>query len=156
MRRNLACFAVCGLLAIASAGCTGGNSTGHHKPEHARTASVVGRPQTANLVMARGHATAQYVITAPDPARYVFDVAVTARASTNVAVKIRTWYGAVFPSILISSHQSDACRLKGSRDVCLEHFPVLPAQRAGAWTVIATKPSGPATTVRITITFAKP
>ena len=156
MRRNFARFAVCSLLAIGSAGCTGGNTSGHNIQKHPRAASVIGRPQTANLVMARGHTTARYVITAPSPAKYVFDVAVTARASTNVAVKIRTWYGAVFPSILISSHQSGDCRLKGSQDVCLEHFPLLAAERAGAWTVVATKQSGPATTVRIAITFAKP
>lgn len=147
---------MCSLLGIGSAGCTGGNSTGHHEPGHARTARVVGRPQAAKLVMASGRASAHYMITAPDPARYAFDVSVTAPASTNVAVKIRTWYGAVFPSILLSSHQSGECRLRGSQDVCLEHFPALAAERAGAWTVVASKRSGPATTVRIAITFAKP
>jgi hypothetical protein len=73
-----------------------------------------------------------------------------------VAVSIHTWYGAVFPSILGSSHQSGACGLRGPEDICFELFPVLPAQRAGAWTVVAAKQSGPAATVRIVITFAKP
>ena len=156
MRRNLACFAMCSLLAIASAACTGSNSTGQHEREHARATRVIGRPQTANLAMSSGRSSAQYVITAPDPARYGFDVSVSAPASIDVAVSIHTWYGAAFPSILSSSHQSDVCRLRGSQDVCFELLPLLPAQRAGAWTVVASKQSGPATTVRIVITFAKP
>ena len=88
--------------------------------------------------------------------RYAFDVSVSAPASVDVAVRIDTWYGAECPSILVSSHQSDSCKLSGSEDVCFERFPLLPAQRAGAWTVVAAKPSGPATTVRVVITFAKP
>ena len=154
MRRSLACLAMCSLLAIASAACTGSNGTGKHEREHAGTASVIGRPQAANLAMSGGRSSAQYVITAPDPARYGFDVSVTAPASIDVAVSIHTWYGAVFPSILSSSHQSGACRLRGSQDVCFELFPFLPAQRAGAWTVVAAKQSGPAAIVRIVITFA--
>ena len=147
---------MCGLLAIASAACTGSNGTGKHEPEHAGTTSVIGRPQAANLALASGRSSARYVITAPDPARYGFDVSVTAPASIEVAVSIHTWYGAVFPSILSSSRQSDVCRHRGSEDICFELFPLLPAQRAGAWTVIAAKQSGPAATVRIVITFAKP
>jgi hypothetical protein len=156
VRRTLACLAMCSMLAIAGTACTGSTSTGNHEREHAGTASVIGRPQAANLAMSTGHSSAQYVITAPDPARYGFDVSVTAPASIDVAVSIRTWYGAVFPSILTSSHQPGACRLTGSEDICSELFPFLPAQRAGAWTVVAAKQSGPAATVRIVITFAKP
>ena len=147
---------MCSVLAIASAACTGSNGTGKHDQEYAGTTSVIGRPQAANLAMSRGRSSAQYVITAPDPARYGFDVSVTAPASIDVAVSIRTWYGAIFPSILSSSHQSGTCRLKDSEDFCFELFPLLEAQRAGAWTVVAAKQSGPAATVRIVITFAKP
>jgi hypothetical protein len=156
VRRNLACLAMCGVLAIASAACTGSNGTGTHEQEHAGTTSVTGRPQAANLAMSSGRSSAQYVITAPDPARYGFDVSVTAPASIDVAVSIRTWYGAIFPSILSSSRQSGVCRRRGSEDLCYEVFPLLPAQRAGAWTVVAAKQSGPAATLRIVITFAKP
>ena len=156
MRRKLACLALCGALATASAACTGSNSTGNHQREHPGTTSVTGRPQAATLAMSRGRSSAQYVITAPDPARYGFDVSVTAPASIDVAVSIHTWYGAIFPSILTSSHQPDACRLTGSKDICFELFPLLPAQRPGAWTVVAAKQSGPAATIRIVITFAKP
>ena len=156
MRRQLACLALCSFLAIASAACTGSTSTGTHQQEHAGTTSVTGRPQAANLAMSSGRSSAHYVITAPDPARYGFDVSVTAPASIDVAVSIHTWYGAILPSILSSSHQPDVCRLRGSKDICFELFPFLPAQRAGAWTVVAAKQSGPATTVRIVITFTKP
>ena len=144
---------MCSLLAVASAACTGSTST-RHQPERAGTTSIIGRPQAANLALASGRSSARYVITAPDPARYGFDVSVTAPASIDVAVSIHTWYGAVFPSILISSHQSGVCKLTGSEEICSELFPFLPAQRAGAWTVVAAKQSGPATTVRIVITFA--
>jgi hypothetical protein len=156
MRRNLACCALCSLLVLASAACTGRASTGQREPVHAGTTSVIGRPQAASLAMASGRSSAHYVITAPDPARYGFDVGVTAPASIDVAVSVHTWYGAVSPSILISSRQSGTCRLKGSQDICFELFPLLEAQRAGAWTVVAAKQSGPAATVRIVITFVKP
>jgi hypothetical protein len=156
VRRYVAYFAICSLLAIASAACTGSTSAGTHQREQAGTTSVIGRPQAANLAMSTGRSSAQYVITAPDPARYGFDVSVEAPASIDAAVSIHTWYGAVFPSILSSSRQPDVCRLRGSEDICFELFPLLPAQRAGAWTVVAAKQSGPAATVRIVITFTKP
>ena len=154
MRRNLACCALGSLLALASAACTASTSTGQRDREHPGTTSLIGRPQAANLAMASGRSSVRYVITAPDPARHGFDVRVTAPASIDVAVRIRTWYGADLPSILISSHQPGTCRLKGSQDTCLERFPLLEAQHAGAWTVVANKQSGPAATVRIVITFA--
>ena len=153
MRRNLARLALCSLLAIGSAACTG--STRPHEPEHTGAISVAGKPQAANLAMPSGRSSARYVITAPDPARYGFDVSVTAPASIDVAVSIHTWYGAVFPGILSSSRQPGACRLRGSQDVCFELFPRLEAQRAGAWTVVVAKQSGPATTVRVVITFTR-
>jgi hypothetical protein len=117
---------------------------------------MTGRPQAASLAMPAGRSSAQYTITAPDPARYQFDVTVTAPASVDVGLSIRTWYGAIFPSILASTHQPGACGPSGSQDVCSELFPFLPAQQAGSWTVIAAKQSGPAVTVRIVITFVKP
>lgn len=156
MRRNLVCLALCSVLAIASAACTGSNSTVSHQLDHTGTIGVIGHPQAANLAMSSGHSSARYVINAPDPARYGFDVSVTAPAAIDVAVSIHTWYGAIFPSILTSSRQPGVCRVTGSEDICSELFPFLPAQRAGAWTVVAAKQSGPAATVRIAITFAKP
>jgi hypothetical protein len=149
-------MAVGGLLALSAAACTGGGATGHPAGNTASPAGAVGRPQAASLSLSAGRSSVQYWITAPDPARYAFDVTVTAPASVNVGVSIRTWYGAIFPSILDSSHDASACQLRGSEDVCFEMFPVLPAQHAGRWTVVAAKPSGPAATIRIAITFVKP
>jgi hypothetical protein len=106
--------------------------------------------------MLAGRSSAQYEITAPDPAKYPFDVIVTAPVSVNIGVSIRTWYGAIFPSILVSSHEAGLCKARDSKDVCSELFPLLPAQRAGIWTVVAAKQSGPSATVRIAITFVKP
>ena len=156
MRRGLAGTAVGVLLALCAAACTGGGATGHLAGSTASPVGSVGRPQAASLLMSVGRSSVQYGITAPDPARYAFDVAVTAPVSVDVGVSIRTWYGAIFPSILVSSHDAGACQLRGSEDVCFERFPFLPAQRAGRWTVVAAKQSGPAATIRIAITFVKP
>ncbi len=100
-----------------------------------------------------GRSLAQYRITAPSPAKYGFDVTVIAPASADVGVSIRTWYGAIFPSILTSMHDPGSCRTRGSQDMCFERFPRLEAQRAGTWTVVASKRSGPAATVRVAIVF---
>jgi hypothetical protein len=159
MRRGLACVVAAGLLALSAAACTTGGDANEHDSESpgknsASPASVVGRPQAASLAMSAGRSSAQYKITAPDPARYAFDVTVTAPASVDVSVSIRTWYGAIFPSILGSSHDAGFCRVRSSQDVCFELFPFLPAQRAGSWTVVAAKQSGPAATVHIVITFS--
>jgi hypothetical protein len=105
------------------------------------------------LVLPAGRSSAQYRITAPSPAKYGFDVTVIAPASADVGVSIRTWYGAIFSSILTSTHDPGACRTRGSQDVCFERFPQLEAQRAGTWTVVASKRSGPAATVRVAIVF---
>jgi hypothetical protein len=148
------------MFALSGAACTGGHANEHNsespRKNSASPASVIGTPQAASLAMSAGRSSAQYKITAPDPARYGFNVTVTAPVSVDVSVSIRTWYGAVFPSILDSSHDAGSCRVRSSHDVCFELFPFLPAQRAGSWTVVAAKQSGPAATVHIVITFASP
>jgi len=149
-------MAVGGLLALSAAACTSGGATGHPAGTTASPVGVIGKPQAANLAMSAGRSSAQYGITAPDPARYAFDLAVTAPVSVDVGLSIRTWYGAILPSILDSSHDAGWCQAHGSEDVCFERFPFLPAQRAGHWTVVAAKRSGPAATVRIAITFVTP
>ena len=149
-------MAVGGLLALSAAACTGGGATRPLTGSTASPTGAVGRPQAASLLMPAGRSSVQYGITAPDPARYAFDVAVTAPASVDIGVSIRTWYGAILPSILVSSHDPGWCQARGSEDVCFERFPFLPAQRAGRWTVVAAKTSGPAATIRIVITFVKP
>jgi hypothetical protein len=148
-------MAVGGLLALSAAACTGGGAAGHPAGTTASPVGVIGKPQAANLAMSAGRSSAQYGITAPDPARYAFDVAVTAPVSVDVGLSIRTWYGAILPSILDSSHDAGSCQRRGYDDACFERFPFLPAQRAGHWTVVAAKTSGPAATIRIVITFVK-
>jgi len=156
MRPGLAGVAVGGLLALSAAACTGGGATGHTPGSIPSPAGLIGKPQAASLVLPAGRSSVQYAITAPDPARYAFDIAVTAPTSIDVGVSIRTWYGAVFPSILDSSHDLSACQVRRSEDICFEMFPFLPAQDAGRWTVVAAKRSGPAATIRIAITFVTP
>lgn len=159
MRRYLAAMAVCGALAVTVTACTGGggNSRGGQGPAGtiARTSPDVQRPQASALVLAAGRSSARYRITAPSPARYAFTVTVAAPASVDVAVTIITWYGAIL-SILDSTHEPGWCTRQGAQDICFERFPFLPAQLAGTWTVIASKRLGPAATVRIAVTFAKP
>lgn len=160
MRRGFAATAICGVLVLAAAGCTGGS--GNHRgapspsPDPAGSSAVAVRPQAASLLLPAGRSSAQFRITAPSPAQYGFDVTVTAPASADVGVSIRTWYGAIFPSILDSTRDPAWCRTRGSQDVCFERFPLLEAQQAGTWTVVASKRSGPAATVRVAIVFATP
>src|ERR1700685_125585 len=156
MRRGRPGLAVGVLFALSAAACTSSGATGHPVGSTASPAGVVEQPQAASLSMSVGRSSVQYGITAPDPARYPFDVTVTAPVSVDVGVSIRTWYGAILPSILNSSHDASACQLRRSEDVCFERFPFLPAQRAGRWTVVVAKPSGPAATIRIAITFVRP
>jgi hypothetical protein len=96
----------------------------------ARTSGVTEPPQAARLALSAGHSSAQYLITAPSPAEYTFDVSVTAPAPADVNVNIRTWHGALL-SILSSTHDRGVCGRRGSEDTCFERFPFLPAQLAG-------------------------
>jgi hypothetical protein len=153
-------MAVCGALTLTATACTGGGGNSRGSQSHAtaiaRTSSpAVQRPQASSLVLAAGRSSARYRITAPSPAQYAFTVTVAAPASVDVAVNISTWYGALL-SILGSTHQPGSCRPQGTQDLCFERFPFLPAQLAGTWTVIASKQRGPAATVRVAVTFARP
>jgi hypothetical protein len=152
-------MATCGALALAVAACSGGGGSARGTPSHgnniARTSGVTEPRQAARLALSAGHSSAQYLITAPSPAQYTFDVSVTAPGSADVVVNIRTWYGALL-SILSSTHDQGVCVRRGSEETCFERFPFLPAQLAGKWTVIASKRSGPPATVRVAVTFGKP
>ncbi len=151
---RLAATAVCVAAGLAATACTGGAPG---VPDHGRrTASAIGQPQVASLVLAAGASSAQYRITAPSPAQYGFDVTVTAPASADVSVNARTWYGATLGILVSTRDLRGSCTPKSSQDVCFERFPLLPAQRAGSWTIVATKRSVPAAVVRIAITFARP
>ncbi len=160
MPRNVTPLAVCGLLALTVAACTGGaaGDRGAQSRDHAtvRTAADPERPQTATLALAPGHSSAQYRITVPSPAHYEFDVAVTAPASANVSIKADTWYGITLSILSSTRDLHESCKRQSSKAVCLGHFPLLPAQRAGTWTVVASKKSGPAANVRSMVTFFRP
>jgi hypothetical protein len=160
MTRRMMAMAVCGMLALAAGACTGGGGSARapqsHREHMTRTAAGVGRPQAASLMLPAGRSSARYRITAPSPAQYGFKVTVIAPAAASVSVNARTWYGAVL-SILISTRDlREWCRRLGSQDICFERFPLLPAQRAGTWTIVASKHSEPAAVVRIAIMFARP
>jgi hypothetical protein len=154
--RCLAATAVCGVVVLAATACTGGGRNDHGAQGHVPAAAAIGRPQAASLVLPAGRSSAQYRIAAPAPAQYGFDVTVTAPASADVSVNARTWYGATLGILVSTRDLQGSCTRKNSQDVCSERFPLLPAQRAGIWTIVAAKRSMPAATVRIAITFAKP
>jgi hypothetical protein len=80
---------------------------------------------------------------------------ITAPVAADVAVHIHTWYG-VDLGVLDTTHDSAWCRTHGESSTCLSRLPILEAQLARRWTVIATKRSGPAATVNVAITFTNP
>ena len=157
--RRLAAMAACGLLALAVAACNDGVGSARGTPGHGkkivRAGSVVEHLQPGELVLPAGRSSAQYRITAPSPAKYAFDVSVTAPASATVAVNMRTWYGTML-SVLDSTHDRAWCRRRGSQDICFLPFPFLPAQLAGKWMVVASKQLGPPAAVRVVVAFTKP
>jgi hypothetical protein len=107
------------------------------------------------LRLAAGRSAAHFTIVAPPPPKYTWNVLVAAAPATaDVAVKIHTWYGADL-QVLTSTHDAEWCTPSATRSTCVLPFPLLEAQQAGRWTVIATKPSGPSATVHIVITFNK-
>jgi hypothetical protein len=59
-------------------------------------------------------------------------------------------------SVLETTHQREACAIIGTRLHCSLRFAIGANQTPGPWTVIAKKRTGPATTMRIQITFYRP
>jgi len=156
MRISVA-MAACGMVALSAVACTGRTSGANHHGSGAGTTVAALQPQTATFVLAAGYSSGQHQITAPSPANYEFDVTISASASANVSLNARTSGGVILR--LISStrdYQDYSCKGQGSQNVCLGRFPRLPAQRGGTWTLIVSKRSYPAATVRVVITFAKP
>ena len=155
--RRFTGMACCGLVAFGVTACTGGNGNDHSARAHSqKNPGAIERPQAAKLALAPGRSSAQYTITAPSPAQYEFDVSVTAPTSADVSVNAQTWYGATLGLLASSRDLQSSCHKTGSENVCFEQFPLLPAQRAGSWTIVATKQSDPAAAVQVAITFAKP
>ena len=159
MAKRLTVIAACSIFVLATNACTAGNNSGSSRThEHAkkttRTDTAAEQRQAARLVLPAGHSSARSPITAPPPAQYSFNVTVAAPASANVSVNALTWYGATF-SILVSTREQGVCRRLGSQNTCFERFPLLPGERGGKWTVIASKRSRQAAKVLVTFTFSK-
>jgi hypothetical protein len=152
-------MAICGVLALAAGACTGGGgnarATQSHRQHVTRGSAGTGRPQAASLMLAEGRSSARYRITAPSPARYGFEVTVIAPAAANVSVNARTWYGANSAFSSPRAIFENRAGARAPRTSALSDFRCcLPS--AGTWTIVASKHSEPAATVRIAITFAKP
>lgn len=156
--RRIVGVAACGFVALGAVACTGTTNDAHHHGGSRTGATIAGlQPQTATIVLAAGHSSGQHQITAPSPANYEFDITVRAPASANVSLNARTSNGVILG--LLSStrnHQDYSCKHQGSQIVCVGRFPRLPAQRGGTWTLLASKRSDPAATIRVVVTFAKP
>jgi hypothetical protein len=163
-------WAVCvvAVLAFGACGCEGSNSrrAAPKSVDAAPRGTGVRLSQGAVLALPVGHTSAEYRITAPSPARYDFDVALNLPTAAHVVVQFRTWYGAVLDILDYKpgeqresstvNNQAVGCESAGSRLICVQHYPLLPAQKAGAWTVIVSKRSVPAAMVRIAVKFHNP
>jgi hypothetical protein len=124
------------------------------------------RPQAAWLALPTGRSSAHFRITAPSPARYDFDVALNLPAAAHVVVQFRTWYGAALDVLdyrpgeqtesSTVNNSDTGCKLAKSRVLCVQHYPLLEAQKAGAWTVVVSKRSVPPAAVRVVVTFHNP
>jgi hypothetical protein len=111
-----------------------------------------GKPQGRSLRLPEGRASRRFTITAFDPPTHTYDVRVVTRASADLGVQMRTWYGQ--PLQVLDSIRGDSiCHIRLGRADCFLAFPALEAQRAGEWTVIVRKRSGPAVAVRVEVTF---
>jgi hypothetical protein len=115
--------------------------------------SFVVRPQEAVLRLARGRSTARFEITAVP--HDTWDVRITAPASADFEVDALKSDGERL-SLLETTHQREVCATTSRRVHCFMRFAVGANQTPGRWTVIAKKHTGPATTMRIQITFHRP
>jgi hypothetical protein len=114
---------------------------------------LVGRAQTAFLWLPSGRTSARYPITALSPSRYTFDVAVRAPSSAVFKVVMYTWYGATLS--VLDATRGHGCASSRRLTVCVLRFPLLPAQKAGRWSVIVSKRSERPTWVRVAVKFNK-
>jgi hypothetical protein len=84
-----------------------------------------------------------------------WDVRISAPASAEFEVDALKSDGERL-SLLETTHQREACVITGTRLHCFLRFAVGTNQTPGSWTVIAKKRTGPATTMRVQITFYRP
>ena len=147
----------CSTLAVGACPASSGSDRGSlsHGKEIVRTDGAVQEPQSAAVGAISRTLFGALPYYRPSPANSSLHVSVTAPASVNVAVNIRTWYGTTL-TILDSSHDRTWCRRRASNDICFLPLPFLPAQLADKWTVVASKQSGAQATVGLVVTFAKP
>jgi hypothetical protein len=111
-----------------------------------------GKPQKQTLRLGPGPATRRFQVTAFDPPTHTYDVHVRTDAGADISVQMRTWYGQRL-RILDAIERDSSCHVRNGKADCLFAFPALEAQRAGPWTVIVEKRSGPPVTVRVGLTF---
>jgi hypothetical protein len=84
-----------------------------------------------------------------------WDVRISAPASAEFEVDALKSDGERL-SLLETTHQREACVITGTRLHCFLRFAVGTNQTPSSWTVIAKKRTGPATTMRVQITFYRP
>lgn len=118
--------------------------------------SLEGRPQVGLLHLARGGASARFTVTALSPPTRTYDVLVETSDVADLRVSIHTWYGTSLrvQGATVATNASN-CHVTGSERSCRSHFPELANERAGPWTIFASKQSGPPVTARISVTFAR-
>ncbi len=117
------------------------------------------------LRLTKGRSSGRYTIIAPSPALYAFDVSTDMPRSAALSILLRTSYGAVFtgpeyrPNATSESSRANsesACSVHGARLKCVGHYPLLPAQKGGNWTVVVSKRSQAPASVRVGLTFYRP
>lgn len=117
------------------------------------------------LRLTKGRSTAQYTIIAPSPALYAFDVSTDMPRSATLRILLRTSYGVVLtageyrPNSTRESstaNSESACSVHRARLTCIGHYPLLPAQKGGKWTVVVSKRSQAPASVRVGLTFYRP
>lgn len=116
------------------------------------TESLEGKPQASVLRLGAGRSAARFTVTALNPPTHTYDVRVRTQSSADISVRIRTWYGQSL-RVLDSVGDDLSCNVKRGHADCVSAFPALEAQRAGPWTVIVSKRSGPPVAVRVAVAF---
>lgn len=143
--------------ALLVAGCGGGGpkSNAGASTRGPSSTALAGHPQVAVLHLSAGRSTARFTIVALPPAQFAWNARVTAPASADLHVSVLTWYG-VKLDVLKSTRNGALCSVSHGRSNCVTSFPLLEAQRAGRWAVVASKRSTAPASVRVAITFSKP
>jgi len=148
-----------GAATVLIAGCGSGHPTAPvRQPDTASSTpaslvSLVGRPQEAALRLSSGLSAARFAITAV--AHEAWDAQISAAANADFEVEALKSDGERL-HLLETTHQREGCAITGTRLHCFLRFAIGANQTPGHWTVIAKKRTGPATTMRIQITFYRP